>query len=133
MTVGRGTPFQSYSVAGFSCIFFDFPIPSNTTNLEVVLEGSAASPGAGYMTFMMRQKQSDWMFPGTTFSEPSIYQEPPSEQTVMAEDDPAPGIWQVWVWPHGVVADQTWDLTVSMEGTGTEPDLGALGTDEFFC
>lgn len=105
--------------------YMDIRLPSGGTFLDIRLETDilgSSDPGFGFATFMFRAgDEGPWMNPdGERMDEsPAIYTTPPQEETRINVSEPRPGDWTVWVWPHGLVVNQTFTLTLTAQGTST--------------
>lgn len=121
-----GIPFRDVTVVE-GCDVVTFSVPPNSSLLTVRLYGepvNASRPGAGYMTFMMRHRSERW--------DPPIDVQP-REKTERKVEDPAPGVWEAWVWPTGPVVNQEWTLEIVVQGTGPSPPELELELGGFSC
>lgn len=92
--------------------------PDNTTHLRANLTPTP-DDGVGEMTLVLYGPDNTSLYPEST-DDNDIYH---GEGAVrLAVDDPAPGEWTARVWPHGVVLDQTWTLTLTLRGVGEPPN-----------
>lgn len=137
---GAGVPYNEVVVAGSQTEcesdeaaeptgFVGARLPANASHLEITLGGdtvNASQPGAGYATFMYRKAGGTWHDPDGEPREedPWIYQEPPRERVQANVSQPEAGAWEVWVWPHGVTVNQSFDLHLAATGQG--PPSGDL-------
>lgn len=93
-------------------------VPADATRLSANLTPQP-DDGIGDMTVSLAGPNGTVVLPEDTDAY-GIYQ---GEGAVhVAVDDPKPGDWVAKIWPHGVVADQTWTLTVAVQGNGTAPN-----------
>lgn len=138
-TVGVGVPHTSWVSAGVQVVCpngdVEIRLPDQASFLSIELNEPAvntSSAGVGFGTFIYRNEGGEWRDPeGDEVQRPTDpYGEPPSEATTVNVSEPVEGLWQVEVWPHGLVVNQQFDLTVHARGTG--PPVGNLADTSRF-
>ncbi len=128
-TWGMAVPFQHITWDGVCDLTPEVHVPAGATRLVTRIEESSQnSTGEGAMTFLMHSPDDEWIYPPGTV-EKRFYRELPGTVEIV-RDKPVAGNWWIWVWPHGHVVDQTWDLTITIEGTGPgAEDTGVFASD----
>ncbi len=96
-----------------------------------LLSPNANRTGSGEetATFMARPADGSWNGFYAAGAREANTAPPPRDNWTMTVDDAEPGTWDIWVWPHGAVTDQTYNLTVTARGTGELPTDATLGLE----
>lgn len=118
----EGVAFENFASARSTCETYLKVLVQNATRLHVRLEDpEPKDPGEGVLTFFLETPRSRKVYPPGTVTSPAldrkIYRRS-SDTVEIGIDDPTGGVWAVWTWPHKVIREEAWNLTIEAEGPG---------------